>query len=77
MYLRGQYDEKASEDVDEIKEEVNGLPDIVIISTVELLHYQLSVKQNEPTEQEQAKVKLKLQARETVELHNYGRVILY
>ena len=36
------------------------MPDIIIISTVELLNDELGIKQDKTTEQEQAKVELKL-----------------
>ena len=39
------------------------MPDVVRVAAVELLYNQLRVKQDEPTEQEQTKVQLKLEER--------------
>ena len=52
MYLAGQNNEKATEDVDEVKEKVNGVPEIVAVSKLKLLNNELSVKQDETTEQD-------------------------
>ena len=60
IYLGGQDDQEATEDVDKVQEEVNRVPNVVVVASVEALHDQLGVKQDEPTEQEQAKVQMKL-----------------
>ena len=61
IHLAGENDEKTAENVDEVEEQVNGVPEIVGISKLKLLDNELSVKQDETTEQDQAKVELKLE----------------
>ena len=46
------YDQQATENVHEIQKEAHRVPDVVIVSTLKLLNNELSVKQNEPTENE-------------------------
>jgi len=53
-------DEKSTEDVDEVKEQINRVPDEVVVSTSSLLHNQLGVVQNESTEDEQTGVQVQL-----------------
>ena len=60
MYLGGQDDQQATEDVDKVEEKIERLPDKVIVATIEFLHDELRVKQNESTEEEKTKVEFNL-----------------
>ncbi len=51
--LRGQDDQDAAEDVDKVQEEIEGVPYVVIVAVVELLHDELSVEQHKATEEDQ------------------------
>ena len=58
--LGGQNDEKTAEDVDKIEEKVEGVADVVFVSAVVSLHYQLSVKENKPTKENETSIHIQL-----------------
>jgi len=60
LLILGQNDHQAAEDVDEIQEQINGVPDVIPVSSTAFLHNQLSIVQQEATEHKQASIQLHL-----------------
>lgn len=62
--LLSQNDEQASEDADEVQEQVNRVSDVVTLTTLPLFNDQLGVVEHEATEEGHTKVEVGLEQEE-------------
>jgi len=58
VFLFGKDDHQLAEDVDEVKEEINRVPDVIVVTSTSFLHNQLGVVQNKGTEDKKSKVEI-------------------
>jgi len=58
VFLFGEDDHELAEDVDKVEEQVDRVPDVVVVSAASLLHDELGVVQHKGAEDEETKVQV-------------------